>query len=72
MAIIAGVLLIVFLRGRRNAIWGGATIGAIVGLILALVRHNWSLLALSFAIGTFIGSGIELTWRLLRRRIRNR
>ena len=58
MAIVAGVLLIIFWRGR-NAVWGGATMGAVVGLILALVRHNWSLLALCFAIGTFIGLGAE-------------
>lgn len=63
MAIVAGVLLIVFCRGR-NAVWGGATIGAIVGVILALVKHNWSLLAPSFAIGTFIGLGAEGLGRL--------
>jgi len=39
MAIVAGVLLLVFWRGR-NAVWGGATIGAIVGLILALVKGD--------------------------------
>lgn len=70
MAIVAGILLAVFWRGR-NAVWGGATIGAIVGLILALVRHNWGLLALSFAIGTFVGLGIEGIWRL-GQRVRNR
>ena len=63
MAIVAGVLLSIFWRGR-NAVWGGATIGAIVGLILALVNHSWSLLALSFAIGTFIGLGAEGLGRL--------
>ena len=63
MAIVAGILLIVFWRGR-NPVWGGATIGATVGLILALVKHNWSLLALSFAIGTFVGLGAEGLGRL--------
>ena len=69
MAIVAGVLLIIFWRGR-NAVWGGATIGAIVGLILALVRHNWSLLALCFAIGTYIGLVAEGLGRLSDRRRR--
>jgi len=71
MAIVAGVLLLVFWRGR-NAVWGGATIGAIVGLILALVKGNWSLLTLSFAIGTFVGLGAEGLGRLsdrLKRRL---
>jgi len=58
MAIVAGILLVVFGR-ERSAVWGGATLGVIVGLILALVKHDWSLLALSFAIGTFIGLGAE-------------
>jgi hypothetical protein len=71
MAIVAGVLLLVFWRGR-SAVWGGATIGAIVGLILALVKGDWSLLALSFAVGTFVGLGAEGLGRLshkLRRRL---
>jgi hypothetical protein len=61
MAIVAGILLIVFygIRGGRNAVWGGALLGAIVGLILALVKHDWGLLALSFAIGAFVGLGAE-------------
>ena len=63
MAIVAGILLIVFWRGR-NAVWGGATIGAIVGLILAIVKGDWSLLALSFAIGAFAGLGAEGFGRL--------
>lgn len=58
MAIVAGILLIIFWRGR-NPVWGGATVGVIVGLILALVKHDWSLLALGFAIGAFAGLGVE-------------
>ena len=73
MAIVAGVLLIIFWRGR-NAVWGGATVGVIVGLILALVKHNWLLLALCFAIGTYIGLFAEglghLSDRLRRRQVR--
>lgn len=71
MAVVAGVLLLVFWRGR-SAVWGGATIGAMVGLILALVKGDWSLLALSFAVGTFVGLGAEGLGRLsdkLRRRL---
>jgi hypothetical protein len=63
MTVVAGILLIIFWRGR-NAVWGGATIGAFVGLIIALITHNWSTLALSFAIGTFSGLGADLLGRL--------
>jgi hypothetical protein len=60
MAIIAGGILVIFFFRGRNAVWGGATLGFIVGLIVALVKHDWNLLALSFAIGTFAGLGAEL------------
>ncbi len=69
MAIVAGILVIAFLR-RRSSVYGGVTIGAIgviVGLILAIVKGNWSLLALSFAIGTFVGLGVEGFGRLFGR-----
>ncbi len=35
LGIIAAILLIVF-WGRRNAIWGGLTLGIIIGLIVAV------------------------------------
>jgi len=63
MAIVAGVLLVLHWKGP-NAVWGGATLGAIVGLILALVKSDWSLLALVFAIGTFAGTLFEWIGRL--------
>jgi hypothetical protein len=59
LAIIAGVIFLVW-GWRKGAIGGGATLGFIVGLVLALVKHNWGLLALSFAIGVFAGVGAEL------------
>ena len=70
LAIIAGVLLILHWKGP-NAVWGGATLGAIVGLIIALVRGDWSLMTLSFAVGTFAGTASEWIYRIankLRRR----
>ena len=66
LAIIAGVLLIIF-WGGRNAVWGGATLGVIVGLIVAVVSGDWGLLALIFAIGTFAGTFFELIGRLSKR-----
>jgi uncharacterized membrane protein len=62
MAIVAGVAFIVFQSRatRQTAVGGGAGIGTVVGLILALVKHNWHLLALCFAIGVFVGLFAEL------------
>ena len=63
LAIIAGVLLILHWNGR-NAVWGGATLGAIVGLVIALVKGDWGLLTFSFAAGTFAGTVFEWVGRM--------
>ena len=56
MAIIAGVLLLLSFGGGRNAVWGGASLGAIVGVIVSLATDNWDWLLFIFAVGTFIGT----------------
>jgi len=66
LAIIAGVLLILHWKGP-NGVWGGATLGAIVGLVVALVKGDWGLLALSFAAGTFAGTVFEWIGRAVKR-----
>ena len=66
LAIVAGVLLILHWKGP-NAVWGGAGLGAIVGLIIALVKGDWGLLALSFAVGTFAGTFFEWVPRIGKR-----
>ena len=66
LAILAIVLLVLHWKGP-NAVWGGATLGVIVGLIVALVVGDWSLLALIFAIGTFAGTVFEWIGRLAKR-----
>jgi len=66
IAIVAAVLLVLHWKGP-NAVWGGATLGVIVGVIVALVVRDWSLLALIFAIGTFAGTVFEWVGRLSRR-----
>ena len=63
LAIIAGVLLILQWN-NRGAVWGGATLGTVIGFIVALVTGNWNLLALIFAIGTFTGTVFEWLGRL--------
>ena len=66
MAIVAGVLLLLHWKGP-NAVWGSATLGVIVGVVLSLVKGHWDLLALSFAIGTFAGTVTEWSWRLAKK-----
>ena len=66
LAIVAAVLLVLHWKGP-NAVWGGATLGVIVGLIVALIVGDWSLLALIFAIGTFAGTVFEWVGRLANR-----
>lgn len=66
MAIVAAVLLVLHWKGP-NAVWGGATLGVIVGIIVALVTKDWGWLATIFAIATFVGTFFEWVWRLSKR-----
>ena len=65
ITVIAVILLALHWKGP-NAVWGAATLGVIVGLIVAIFTGNWSLLALIFAVGTFIGTFFEWVWRLTK------
>lgn len=66
MAIVAAVLLVLHWRGP-NAVWGGATLGVIVGVIVALVTKDWGWLAIIFAIATYAGTVLEWGGRLAKR-----
>ena len=66
MAIVAAVLLVLHWKGP-NAVWGGATLGLIVGVIMALVTKDWGWLATIFAIATYAGTFFEWLGRLSRR-----
>jgi len=66
LAIVAGVLLLLHWKGP-NAVWGGALLGAIVGLILAIINGDWGLMALIFALGTFAGTFFEWIHRIANR-----
>jgi uncharacterized membrane protein len=61
--IIAVFLLVLHWRGP-NAVWGGATLGIIVGIVTALITKDWSRLVLFFAVGTFVGTFFEWISRL--------
>lgn len=61
---ILGVVTLILLAvywGKRNAVWGGFTIGIIVGLLIALFSNfNWWIVGRGAILGTLIGFGAEL------------
>jgi cell shape-determining protein MreD len=63
------ILLIVYWRSR-NAVWGGLTIGIILGLIIAIIYFfrghvfSWYIIGKGAIIGTIVGFGAELLGKL--------
>jgi len=60
LAIISAIGLIIFWR-KQNAVWGGLTLGAIIGLIIAVFYvfkgngFSWSIIGKGVIIGTLTG-----------------
>ena len=50
----------------KNAVWGTATFGAIVGVAIAIFSSgfDWWLVGKAFIVGTFIGVALEWLSRL--------
>ncbi len=50
-----------FFRGK-NAVWGGATLGAIIGVVIAILRpgFDWATVGQSAVIGAFVGLIAEI------------
>jgi hypothetical protein len=69
LAIIAAISLGAYWRGP-NAVWGGTTAGAVVGLIVAGVSYllgngfHWSTVGKGFVVGAILGLLIELPGKL--------
>jgi len=55
---ISGLMLLLHFRGR-NAVWGGTTMGIVVGVAISFIKYNRVLLAWSFSIGTLSGAFFE-------------
>ena len=56
LTIIASISLIASFFRKQNAIWGGATIGLIIGIIIAVFqKFNWSITYKAVIIGILIG-----------------
>lgn len=69
LGIIALILLIIFWQ-KRGAIWGGMTLGLIIGLIIAVIfifkgnRFDWRVIGKGAILGTFAGFVAELLGRV--------
>lgn len=63
---IAIILLIIYFHRRRNAVWGGLTMGAIVGLIIAVFLafmgkgFDWHIIVKATTVGIMAGFIAEL------------
>ena len=63
LLIIAVILLLVHWKGP-NAVWGTATLGLVVGIIISIIKGDWTFLAYSVSIGIFVGTIFEWLGRL--------
>lgn len=69
LGIITAILLIVF-WGRRNAIWGGLTLGIIIGLIVAIFfifkgsGFDVYIVGKGAILGTIVGSIAQLLGKI--------
>jgi hypothetical protein len=61
-----------FFRGR-NAVWGGATLGAIIGIVVAIARpeFDWPTVGHGAVIGAFFGLIAEILGAISDRMKRN-
>ncbi len=73
LGIISVICLIIFWFSR-NAVWGGATIGVIIGFILSTlsaIRGNhfhWSMISKAAIVGCLIGVATELFCKITNRK----
>ena len=59
--ILSGIVLVIYFRRGRNAVWGGAGVGIIVGVVVGLIKGDFSnFLVWGFIGGTLIGLVSEL------------
>ncbi len=65
---IISLVLLVKYWGSRNAVWGGLTLGIIIGLIWKFVgRADWYILIKVATVGILLGFGAELLGMLFDR-----
>ncbi len=64
LTIVALILLFLFFLKGPNAVWGGAIIGLIAGIIIALIGDgfNWFIIYKYIVMGILMGGVAELFW----------
>jgi len=61
LGVVSIILLVIYFKRGRNALWGGLTAGLIIGFIIALFSgFNWYIVGKGAILGTMIGFVAEL------------
>jgi hypothetical protein len=57
----AAAVLVMYARARQNAIWGTATLAALIGVVVAFSQtgFDWWIVGKALVIGTFAGLAFE-------------
>lgn len=70
--ILLGIAVLILLMNFRtkNAIWGTATLGLLIGLIVAVIRpgFDWWTVGKAVVIATFIGAALQWSARWTEKR----
>ncbi len=68
LSILAFIAMIVFFRRGQNAVWGGATIGLLIGIIVGLFsKHFFPAAYKPIVIGVLLGAIFEILPNLFKR-----
>jgi hypothetical protein len=71
LSVVAAICLLVFFFRGPNAVWGGATLGVLGGVVVALVSSaafSWMTVGKGLVIGVLAGSVAELLGRIATRK----
>ena len=74
LSVVAAICLLVFFFRGPNAVWGGATLGVLGGVVVALVRSaafSWMTVGKGLVIGILAGSVAELLGHIATRKRRS-
>jgi len=70
VGIIVLVLLIIYFKKGSNSVWGGLTIGVIIGFIIAVISaaigkgFNWQIIVKISIVATLIGYAADLLGKI--------
>lgn len=70
LSVIAIVSLVTFCLRGSNAVWGGATVGLIIGVIVAIIRNGfiWTTVGKGIVVGALVGLITEILHLLSKRK----